>query len=352
MSFLIPFQRDEKSITRFLANARNDIINNSFLYFLVFFVVVNYSAIGQSLSHMELKYQNTSQEFFNQQTKLDSLNTLHNKMIAAIDKEKQKESTNENKIKEMLASAVVISNQIEEQQITLDNIETELEDLKVSLDRIYTVIIDSLKNLEISNTNSYDKENLKTLKLKYIEKRLIVAPKIYSLSFDPKKLLQFKQTSDEDSLIGKIYHEYLKNALGEVYQQSQQLALLKDEIEEVVSLQNETYDFIEDIDSEILINPAQQTTEKFARNNGVFGGGDRYANDEFSANINFQANSYLHMFNQLKTSTNIDIQSTWQTPTDTIPANLTFQQYLDLLENVDKMLQDYKSILEHKLESN
>ena len=146
--------------------------------------------------------------------------------------------------------------------------------------------------------------------------------------------------------------EYLISALDEVNYQSQQLTLLKDEIEEVVSLQDEAYDFIEDVNSEIIFNPALQSSPILEKNDGVYlGGVPNRLDDEFS-NIYSQANSYLHIFNQLKTATNIDIQSSWQTPTDTIPANLTFQQYLELLENVDKMLIDYKSILEHKLDSN
>jgi len=307
---------------------------------------------GQKLVQVELNYQKLIENVQTELAKLDSLNTVHNKMILIIDNAKQKESANENKIKKMLASAVVVSNQIKDHQNNLEKIETDLEELKVNLYKIYTVRIDSLNNLENSNTNSSDKETLKSLKLKYIEKRLIVAPKIYSLSFDPKKLIQFKQTSGEDLLIGKIYLEYLNNALGEVNQQSQQLALLKSEIEEVVNLQIETNDFIEDVDSEIMFNPALQTSPTLEKNDGVYFGGTPNRIDNELSNIYTQANSYLHIFNQLKTSTNIEIQSPWQTPIDTIPANLSFQQYLDLLENVDKMLKDYRTILEHKLESN
>jgi len=350
------FQISRLTDSKYLSNAQNDNSKKYFLEFIIIFclcfLLVSQNGFGQSLSQLELNYQNIAQEFFKEQAKLDSLNIVHNKMISDIDKEKQKESTIEYKIKQLLAEAVVVSNQIKAQQSILGKIESNLEILKVNLDRKYVVKIDSLKILENSNINSSNKKSIKSLKLEYIEKRLIVAPKIYSLSFDPKKLIQFHQSSGEDSLLNIIYLEYLNNALEEVNQQSQQLALLKNEIEEVVNLQNEAYDFIEDIDSEILFNPAQHTSEKSTRNAGVFFGGDPYANDEISANINFQAISYLNIFNQLKTSTNIDLQSQWETPTDTIPANLTFQQYLELLENVDKMLQDYKTILEHKLESN
>jgi len=318
----------------------------------IFLSLSSISLCGQNLSQLELKFQNLNHSLDMEQSILDSLNIVHNKMIASIDNEKQKELPNENIIKAMLAFAVVVSNQIKYHQNNLEKIETDLEELKVHLDKTYTIKIDSIKNLEISSANSIDKETLKSQKIKYIEKRLIVSPKIYSLSFDPKKLLQFKQTSSEDSLIVKIYLEYLNNALGEVNQQSQQLALLKSEIEEVVSLQNETYDFIEDVDSEIMFNPALQTSPTLDKNDGVYFGGTPNRIDDELSNIYTQANSYLHIFNQLKTSTNIDIQSSWETPTDTIPANLTFMQYLELLENVDKMLQDYKTILEHKLGSN
>lgn len=317
----------------------------------VYICFVTISLYGQSISQMELNYQKISQKFLKEQSTLDSLNTTHLKMISKIEIEKHKELLDENKIKEMLASAVVVSNQIKEQQIILDKIEIEIENLKTILERRYAVKIDSLKHLESSSSNIIDLEFLKAQKLKYIEKRLMIAPKIYLLSFDPKKLLQFKNNSEEDSLLKNIYLEYLNHALEEVNHQSHQLAFLIDEIEEVLSLHNEVYDFIEDVDSEIMFNPALQTSSTLEKNESVYLGGDPIRTDDEFSNIYSQANSYLHIFNQLKPTTNIDIQSPWKTPTDTIPANLTFQQYLELLENVDKMLQDYKTILEHKLES-
>ena len=179
-----------------------------------------------------------------------------------------------------------------------------------------------------------------------------MAPKIYSLSFDAQKLIQYKSSSKGDTLEQKIYEEYLNNALTEIDTQVEQLALLKDEIQQIIFLQTEAFEFIEDIDSDIQFNPILSSSDKSARNENVFLGGDPYAMDDVPSNLYLQANSYLHIFNQLKTSTTIDAQSPWQTPTDTIPANLSFQQYLDLLEEVDKMLQDYRSVLEHKLESN
>jgi hypothetical protein len=179
-----------------------------------------------------------------------------------------------------------------------------------------------------------------------------VAPKIYSLSFDPKRLIQHKPSSKNDSLEQKIFKEYLRNALQEVETQSMQLALLKNEIEEIVYLQNEADAFIEDIDSDIRFNPRLSSSNNTEKNAHVYLGGDPQIVDERSANIYFQANSYLHIFNQLKLSSDINVQSPLQTPTDSIPSNLTFQQYLDLLTEVDKMLQDYRIILEHKLETN
>lgn len=327
------------------------IFRGKFIAFIVF-ILISVSLCGQSLPQLELDYQNLTRKIHKKRSELDSLNTVHNKMVSAIDEEKQKKTADENKIKEMLASAVVVSNKIKERQTKLDKIEADLESVKTDLDRKYAAKIDSIKNLEKSVNNSGEKESLKSLKLKYIEKRLIVAPRIYSLSFDPEKLIQYKQPLNDDSLFKKIYLEYLSNALEEVNQQSQQIAYLKDEIEEVVNLQNETKDFLEDVDSELLINPARRSSEKSARTSNAFSGEYPYALDESSINFYSQANSYLHIFYQLKNSTNIDLQTPWPTPTDTIPANLTVRQYLKLLENVDKMLQNYKTILEHKMESN
>ena len=318
----------------------------------ILFCCLTITLNGQSLAQLELKFLNINQLLNTELAKYDSLNSLHNNMISVIDKEKQKDEADNEKITNMLASTVVISNQVKEQQIKIDRIENDLESIKKTLDAKYATIIDSLKTLENSSEYSGNKEFLKSQILYYIEKRLLVAPKIYSLSFDAQKLIQYKSSSKGDTLEQKIYKEYLSNALSEVNTQAEQLTLLKDEIEEIVFLQNETFDFIEDIDSDIPFNPVIQSSEKSAGDENVFLGGDPRVSDNQSSKIYFQANSYLHIFNQLKTSSEVDVQSPWQTPTDTIPANLTFQQYLNLLVEVDKMLQDYKIILKHKLEFN
>ncbi len=318
----------------------------------IFLCLISVSLYGQSLSQLELNFQNLKYSLKMEQAKLDSLNTVHNNMISDIYNEKKNEYADEDKISEMLASAVVVSNQIRKEQIELGKIESKFEDLKKNLDIQYTTKIDSINILKNSTTNLSEEELLKSEKIKYIEKRMIVAAKIYSLSFDPQKLIQYKPSALNDTLEKKIYGEYLGNALEEVEKQSQQLALLKNEIEEVVNLQTESSDFIEDVDSEMMFNPALQSSQLSARNEGVYLGGDPNRLDNQISNIYSQANSYLNILNQLKTSTTINAPSQWQTPTDTIPANLTFQQYLNLLEDVDKMLKDYRTILEHKLESN
>lgn len=311
-----------------------------------------FSLLGQNLLQLELMYQNKIQEIQIKQTKLDSLNSIYYKMIDSIDKEKQKDSSNENAITRMLAEAVVVSNQVDKQQIILDENANELEMIKKYLDLKYAIKIDSLEALEKENSKVINIETIKSQKMEYIEKRMLVAPKIYSLSFDPQKLIQYNIENSQDSIEQKIYTEYLTNALKEIEKQSQQITVLKSEIQEIVTLQNETADFIEDAESEIMFNPAIQSTQSLEKSSDQFFGGITNRASSEADKLYSQANSYLHIFNQLKTSTNISTSSPWEIPTDTIPANLSFQQYLNLLENLDKMLQDYRVLLEHKLESN
>jgi len=332
-------------------NSRTQFFKKKFLAIILFCCFTTFLG-GQTLSQMETNYQNLVFEIQSEQLKLDSLNSVYKKMISFIDKEKQKVPANENTITEMLAEAVVISNQISQQQIQIDRLDNQLESIKNNLNIRYAAKIDSIELLEKSDPNATEKESLKSQRMKYIEKRLAVSPKIYSLSFDPQKLIAYRLSSKNDSLEHKIYSEYLQNALEEINKQSHQVAQLKDEISEVVNLQNETANFLEDIDSEIMFNPALKTSPTLAAAEPTYFSGEINSHDRELSAVYLQANSYLHIFNQLKTTTNIDDQSLWLTPTDTIPANLTFQQYLDLLQDVDKMLQDYRTLLEHKLESN
>ena len=319
---------------------------------LVFLIIcfLTLSINAQSLSNLELNYQIHIQQLQTEQKTLDSLNTVHNTKIAAIEKEKNLE--NKNKIADMLAEAVVVSNLIKEQQEKIDTTETKLDQIKKKLNQAYTEKIDSLKILKASKSYFSNREQLQSQIMTLIEKRLHVAPRIHTLSFNPQKLIQYRPSQSRDSLQQNIYKEYLTNALKETEEQSQQLALLIEEIEDIVNLQNETKDFIEDVNSEIMFNPAFQSTQQVEKNDNVFLGGTSNRLDEDISNIYSQANSYLYIFNQLRTTTTIDAQSSWKTPTDTIPANLTFNQYLNLLKDIDKMLQDYHTLLQHKMESN
>jgi hypothetical protein len=339
-----------KTILKFIERHRllSPFSNQKFIG-LTILCLLSFSLLGQSFLQLELNYQNLAQTLQKEQTKLDSLNSVYKKMVSTIDKEKQKVAADKNTITTMLAEAVVVSNDLKTQQNKVDIIENELESVKKTLNTTYAAKIDSIELLEKSNSYTGDLVNLRSLKMQYIEKRLLVSPKIYSLSFDPQKLIQYNPAGSYDSLEQKIYLEYLTNALKEINNQSQQLAILKNEIEEVIYLQNETADFIDDVNSEMMFNPALQSTQTTEKSAAVFSGGYSNRLDEDVSNIYSQANSYLNIFNQLKTITAMDEESLWQTPTDTIPANFTFQQYLNLLQDVDKMLQDYRVLLVHKL---
>lgn len=327
----------------------NQLINSKLTGFLISMFLLM-PTLAQNLSQMESEYKKSDRLYQREQTKLDSLNKLLIRQAAEIDQEKNRSEADINRITDMMAYTITISNQVRTQQELLTSLEENLEELKQLMDLKYATLIDSLRNIEKLEESSDGKENIETLIFEYIQKRLIVAPKIYTLSFDPEKIVKIDLTSSEDTLEYAIYQEYLQNALSEVDGQIVQLNNIQNEIQQIIYLQQKANDFMEDINSDIQFGAIARSQEKVASDEAALAG-DQFLSDYRSTKVSTQVQSYGYLLRQLKSYPDSKVQSTWQTPLDSIPTNLTFQQYQDLLKEIERRLQEYRFILTHKLDN-
>ena len=62
---------------------------------------LTFALSGQGVTQMEFKFQNLNHSLETEQVKLDSLNTIHNKMISKINSEKQNEFADEDEIADL-----------------------------------------------------------------------------------------------------------------------------------------------------------------------------------------------------------------------------------------------------------
>ncbi len=302
--------------------------------------------LAQNLPQMESDFKKLDQLYQREQIRLDSLTAQLKNKAKKINQEKNKKEIDKDNITDLMAKTITLTNKIRTRQDLVTNIEKKIEETKKILDAKYESIIDSLNNLKLAQQSP----EVDALILEFTQKRLLVSPRIYSLSLDPQKILQIDISASEDSIEKAIYEEYLINALSEVDSQLIQLKNSKEEIQQIVYLQQKANDFIDDIDTDFPASSFAQKENKAIKNVVTFGGDPEISFDQ-SSRISTKAHSYGYLLSQLKRFPNSDIQSTWQTPLDSIPANLTFQQYDQLLMEVEKRLEEYRFVLRYKLDN-
>jgi len=312
-----------------------------FLILSVIFIGILYSdAIGQI--NLEKKFDKLTNDFNTKNKVLDSLEIVLEQKIRIIETEKLNADKDKTKLAELLANTAGLTNKIDETQSEIDNIANKLESTKEALHLFYSKQIDSLKSSDKKNQNN----QVEIIKL--IEKRLLVAPKINILSFSPNSVIDIKKA--KDSVEQKIFTEYLTEAYSEIEIKLYEIEKLRLEIKNMIALNEETKEFLEDIDFDnnyaVFSNP-QSTTE----------GSKASVSDEFTYNdrspelntLNSQSKTFSDLLFQFGISSNLTSNFYENQEGSTAKQNL--QEFNQLIEIVEKQLLDYKTVIKNKLGS-
>ena len=241
-----------------------------------------------------------------------------------------------------------LSNKIDEQQNKVNGISADIEKTKSGLDKKYTTVIDSLTELENSGKYKGDADELKSRILRLTEKKILTAPKVYSLSFSPEKILSLNPSKTKDPEEKKIYTEYMNDALTEVNSKLKQVKNLNEEIGGIISLQKKTRKFLEEVEfgSNIdrtaltLRSSGNSKTTSTTRENGFYIG-------EESSDFSPQIQTYIYILKQLDVPSSI--KTTGKFSFDNSKKNITLQEYSELLTEVEKRLTEYEEVLSNKI---
>ena len=260
---------------------------------------------AQNIPGLEKKLNGLKSSYTNEILLLDSLKQTLDKHAKEIDFAKKLDDRDEDNIKKMMASTVLIADRIDEQQKRVNSLEQEIEIVKKKLDEKYTKEIDSLSALQTSGDFSGRKEELHSRILTLTEKKVLVAPKIYSLSFSPEKIIKLN-LSDAKTLEEKnVYGEYLREALTEVDNHLVRIKRLNEEASQIIALQEKTIKFLEDteFDTEVRTSNIATSNSETARAEEV--------NDFFNADKlrGPQIQSFTFLLKQLNLNQSPDIQS-------------------------------------------
>ncbi|MFZ0455202.1 MAG: hypothetical protein WCE54_22355 [Ignavibacteriaceae bacterium] len=309
--------------------------------------------LQKDLTRLENTYNDLQSSYEKEKSVLDSLQARFKKRVGEINYEKDRTNPDNEKITSLMSNSVNLSNNIDAQQKKIDKIGKSVTSVKIQLNEKYTGIIDSLKNIRIKGKENQEK--IDNLILFYATKRLEVTPEIYSLSFNPYKILELDLQKSKDSAYKRIYSEYLTGAVNEVNNILANISKESNEINQVVELQKKASRFVEEteLESGITSGKLSQTDEKnpaaetgTETSTGFYNNfdGARAKNNSLTDNIKI----YEELLNQLNTIKSLSVRQMPDVSIQAIGEEIDLNSYDKLLNEVKKRLIEYKRLLMQK----
>ena len=316
-----------------------------------FFVLMLFVGFGnaQSLDNLEKKFEQLNNQYDKESFIVDSLNSVFSKKAEQIDSEKKKSNPDKTLITDLMASSVIISNSLEDYNNKAKQIEKDLDSVKEQLNRIYIVKIDSLEALKKSGKEDGDKLNDEILS--FTGKRLLVAPRILSLSFNPDKILRIDLNKTTDPKEKALYKEYLDNAFREINSLLSNVNKQGSEADQIASLQSKTEKFLEEAEFEDKVLFQRQKNATSSSGTSTSGYESGFGIVKESADFKNQVKTYQLILRQL------DIEQLSKNDINTGISfneknkNLSLKDYMKLLKEVKKRLQEFKLVLANKIGS-
>lgn len=321
------------------------------------FLLVGLSSllIAQGPASVESELISLQEELINTTVQLDSLKGRLEGQLQVVDLEKSKENVNKDKVAKLMSEALETSNQIEKIELEIIKLQSAIEQEKSRLDEYYAKQIDSLQTLVESKNFDGDEPKIRMQIRHLTEKRLLLSPTIKMLSFDPEEVKQIQLDKTEDSLELELYTDYLKNALEDVDAHLAMVQKNRNELEEIILLEEKKSEFlgdvIEDQYSGIFLAAEGQSQ---SISNEAFGETREspqtdYAKASQSSLLLTQFQAYLNILQRLNINEKITIESYLTASYGSGKPHFTAEEYLNLLKEVEKQLQQYQEIITYKL---
>ena len=317
----------------------------------ILFLLVGLNIIpvdAQSLIQLEKKYEQLSNQYIKEKVIYDSLRNVFSSRTNEIDAEKKKANPDKDKIVDLMAGSITLSNRIEEQNKKISLLEKDIDNVKQQLHKQYSSLIDSLelkKKTDKKNDDVLDAEILNNT-----EKKLLVAPQIPILSFKPEKILKIDLGKTKSAEEKALYKEYLDNALNEVNTLLENVGKQSSEADQVFALQNKTKKFLEEteLESRIMIR-SQQSNVRSEEAVSTF----RNSPEDVAASnsLSRQVKNYHVILRQLDIEQLSRTNINWKVSFDEMERNLSLKDYQKLLKEVKKRLQEFKLVLANKIGS-
>lgn len=272
--------------------------------------------------------------------KLDSASRVMEQNANVIDNEKRRTPVDQNKLTQMMASSVPISNAIKEQQKAVARMEEQLAHVQARLLAQYSAVIDSLTGRQTILTDESEKQKLEDQIHLLSEKRLFVSPLIKSLSFDPYKIRQIQLQTARDSVEYTIYKDYLERALKEINFRIDEIKKSSQEVSSVLSLRRGAGEFLEEVIEQ------NSFTNLFTAHNSETNKIVGLDNNPLGT-VSARVFSVANLLKQLNDNDRLLLK--FQVRSFNSKIAISMQDYLDLLSHTEKELAQYKRYVQQKL---
>ena len=310
---------------------------NIFIIFLIALTLGNAALKAQNSDTGRKQLSDLESVYVHEQAKLDSLKNELNKAVSAADKAKAAKEVSQAQVSNLLARALEIGRQHDNQQKKVSELTSQIQKLRRRMYHIYSTRIDSL-NMLLNKENNSEKRAVLQNEMKELNtQRLRVSPVLPMFSFDPGLINKIPGNKSADATGKSIYNEYLVNAMSEVDSNLSVLQTKSQEVRSMMRLNQRAREFVEDINDRQTFSMLQLQNEKTTS----------YASETSSLkNDVFRGvNEIQVIYNQLEPV----LSEHYNLPKISEPDSILSDEYLQLLENAETTLKLYREMLKDKL---
>ncbi len=314
---------------------------------LIIFTIFSIAFSGTTVDFEEQLFTLLSKLKYTE-NQLDSLESRLYNLKLIIDNAKEEEKNNKTKLALWFEEVKQISDSIAIQKKSIQLIEEDISSARIKLDIEYKRLLDSLQSVLDKQDDSNNRKVIEEQIFQLTEKRILNSAPFPLLSFNPQKVKDIQLNQVADSVEYRIYVDYLNSAKAEVIHLLQSIQKTEHELKEMIILQQRKNRFLEEIDEDRSMLFYSQLPVEIS-SDWTYGKGDRTVTGEVYT-FQTQVNSLAQIMDQLTTDNFNLIDDNWVSKVVADQAYLSMDNYINMLEDAEGLLQHYLENINRKIE--
>lgn len=259
-------------------------------------------------------------------------------VLAQIRGEKEKSNPDHDLIKSHMADIVDLRSRLKSSQKENQFKQNQLLILRGQLQDAYQQVIDSLIRQKEKTTDQTHQDNMDKTIAFFLEKRLILAPVIHPLTFSWADIEKAELENVTDSLELQFRKEYISLALQEIDDRISAIQSTRKKYDDMISFHQKLETFTEDIDMPFFTGNTSRLERYTTGNNATL---NDVGNGVWKSNLQ----SLNLVFMQL----NIDPGIIKKIKSDHTANEVSYDEFMKLIELAEKSLSQYRAIIQQKL---